>query len=89
MDLWKGIAWSERMRIAWLLFWRVCLIYFGIGLVVGFVGGLLRVPQPIYCGLSAILGMTIAWPVVVSQMLRKKFNGFGIAIIRDRASSAT
>jgi xanthosine utilization system XapX-like protein len=88
MNPWEGVSWSEGMRIGWLLLWRGFLISFGIGFVVGFVGGLLRAPRPIYFGLALVLGAIITWPIIVSQMLRKKFHGFTITIVRGRTPSA-
>ena len=85
MSMWEGVSWSEGVRVGWMLSWRGFLISAGIGFVIGFFGGLFGIPKAVYISLSAIVGPLIAWPVTVSQMLRKKFSGFHIAIVRDAA----
>ena len=89
MDPWKGITWYEGIRIGWLLVWRGLLIGFLIGFVIGFLGGIFRIPQGIYFAASMVVGAAIVWPMVISTMLREKFRGFHIAIVRESDSSIT
>ena len=82
-DLSKGITWSEGMRVGWLLFWRGLLLSFVCGFVVGFFGGLTGVPQYAYIVAAGLISPLLVWPVVVSQMLSKRFRGFSLQIVRD------
>lgn len=87
MNWWKGIAWSEGMRIGWFIFWRGLAMSFVVGFVIGFFGGLFSLPQYFYLGFAAVFAPIVVWPTVVSQLLRKKFRGFHLAIIRDSSAN--
>lgn len=88
MDLWKGISWYEGISIGWFLLWRGFLLSFLLGFVIGFIGGFLGVPRYIYIGGSPLATFVLVWPVVLSQLFRKRFRGFRVAIVRDSSEPA-
>ena len=97
MDLWKGISWYEGIRVGWLLLWRGFLVYMAVSFLlvifVVLIGKLFRIPPPFPSGVGLILGplvlligWSIGWPILISQMLRKKFKGFHLAMVRESGS---
>jgi hypothetical protein len=83
MDLWKGLSWFEGISIGWFLLWRNLLAGFLVGFVVGFIGGFVGIPRYIYIGASAVASFLLVWPIVLSQLLRKRFKGFRLEIVRE------
>ena len=92
MDLWKGISWNEAVRIWWLLVWRSSLLGFLTGGILGFVLGLLNglfslgLPQWSYGVSGFIASLLFVPPFVISQMLRKRFRGFHLLIVREQSA---
>ncbi len=80
-------GWEQVLRIGWLLVWRglvgIVVISFVLGLVINLVLGL---------GFGMVLGqtanlltgvaVTLIWsPLVLRMALRKKYQGFRIALV--------
>ena len=96
MQLWKGLTWREAMRISWLILWRACATTFLLSTAIGGVMGLFS-PELTPASLaewSARIESAVALicypaivfiivPAVVSQLLRKRFKGFRLTIVRD------
>ena len=94
LALWKDITWSEGFRVGWLLTWRAFVYGFVVGAVIGFVVGFVGAiiganPQSIFSlsfALPIFVSPFVVWPVIVSQMLRKRFKGFRLRIEREERS---
>ena len=90
LALWKGVIWSEAMRIAWLLTWRSFVIFTPLSIVFGVV--LAKITEAVGMTLAARIffiylvalsySMCLAWPILLSQLVRKQFKGFRIQIVR-------
>jgi len=82
------VTWVRALTIWWSLIWRGLLLGFlagfVVGFIVGFVGALLGANPSALQALFPLVGVVSGVPVgiwVVRQVLRKKFNGFRIALI--------
>jgi xanthosine utilization system XapX-like protein len=77
------------LKVWWSFIWRAVLLAIAAGFAVGVVFGalslMLRVDPQALNGVSGLLGLGIGAVVsieVMYRILRKKFNGFEIALIR-------
>jgi hypothetical protein len=77
------------VKVWWAFIWRAFLMVMAAGFVVGLVFGLLGsavgLSQETMGGISSFLGLVIGVGVsieVMYRILRKKFKGFEIAVIR-------
>ena len=84
MQLWKGLTWSEAVRISWLLTWRGLVIGFFAGFFIGAVVGLFTKNLLMPALLTFPFSVLIVGPAVTAQALRKNFKGFRLAIVRER-----
>ncbi|MBS8275715.1 hypothetical protein DYI21_19150 [Thalassospira tepidiphila] len=82
------------VRIWWLLTWRTyagaiigsALLAFVISIIIGFVGSAMGKPDidvGYITGLAGFLWSFFWYFVVIKMMLRKRFNGFRLAIVAD------
>jgi len=80
-------GWNEVIRITWFLIWRAVLGGFVMGFVLGLIvnlaagyafGILMRSEVNLAVGLVVAL---LWWPVVVRMALKKRFQGFRLALI--------
>jgi hypothetical protein len=72
-------TYRERLKIGWILFWRLFAGNFAIVRLLGMFG----VPNP-WRELSG-LTLSIAWiaPLAVETLFSAKFHGFHISFVRD------
>jgi len=84
-------GWNEILRITWLMIWRAVLGGFALGFVLGLIVnlaaaygfGAMMGPQ-----VNLAIGLAVAliwWPQVVRMMLKKRFQGFRVALIATDA----
>lgn len=81
----------ESLKVGWLLTWRLSLIAMGLGVAFGFLlgvaGALLGLTRGAVTAVAVggTLPLTIfaGYPVVVRMMLRKRFDGFRVRLVRD------
>ena len=80
-------GWNEILRITWFLIWRAVLGGFVMGFVLGLIvnlsagfafGVMMRSEVNLAIGLVVAL---LWWPMVVRMALKKRFQGFRIALI--------
>ena len=95
MRLWRGITWFEAIRIAWLLAWRGFVISIPLVFIVLFAWVLIAAfivpfspPKWFWEVLiPSILFWTIVNPMILSQLLRKRFQGFRLEIVRTEGGA--
>lgn len=80
---------GDRLRVGWFLIWRGLIIGGGIGFVFGFVvgfvlgiAGLMGWIMPLSLIGGAVLGVFYSTPLIVRMMLKKRFSGFRVQIVR-------
>ena len=84
-------GWNEIIRITWLLIWRAVLGGFGTGFVLGLIVNLIAgyaFGVMMSSGVNLAIGLVVAliwWPIVVRMALRKRFQGFRLALIATDA----
>lgn len=80
-------GWNEVVRITWFLIWRAVLGGFVMGFVLGLIvnltagyafGMMMRSEVNLAIGLVVAL---LWWPMVVRMALKKRFQGFRLALI--------
>ena len=85
------LTYSERLRVVWFLMWRGTLIDFliggAIGFVIGFVMGVAgrfeQIPPLAFFG-GFTGAIFIGGPLLVSMLLKKRFDGFTVRIVRPK-----
>ncbi len=82
-DLWENVSWYEGLRIAWLMSWRGVLLGFLMGFIIGSVGKIIGISTGVATLLSMIATVFLGWPIVISQLVNKQFQGFNLRVIRD------
>ena len=87
----RGPTYVESLKVGWLLTWRLSLVALALGVAFGFLLGLAGA----LLGFSRELSTTLAvagtlpltvfagYPLVVRMMLRKRFAGFRLSLVRD------
>ncbi|HEY4275714.1 MAG TPA: hypothetical protein VGM68_09535 [Rhizomicrobium sp.] len=82
-------SWNEVLRVAWLLFWRGLVGGIAIGFVLGLAINLalaygfhVMLSSNVNAAMGAIV-MLIWWPIVVRMALKKRYQGFRLALIRE------
>jgi len=85
------VKWNHALRIYWAWLWRSLLfsILFGgiFGFGLGFIASMLNLIniQPLFTLFGVIVGIVVSiW--MLRNILRKKFKGFHIALIRDSSN---
>jgi hypothetical protein len=92
----SDLTYGERLSIAWLLLWRGSVISAGIGLATGWLvgfsglgGGTAIAQWSLVSILAAVLlGLCLIMPWLVRTMLRKRFRGFALVVLRQPRSSS-
>ena len=86
------MTYGESLRAAWLLLWRGLMLAFltGVvgGLVIGIPAGLLGASQIATLAVSYCVGLTLGifliYPWIIRMMMRKRFKGFRLEIVRSQ-----
>ena len=68
--------------MSWLLVWRSLLLSCVSVFLLAFISRLLGVPPWVSMLLAAIIAIAIINPIVISKLLRKRFKGFKLEIVR-------
>ncbi len=87
----RSPSYVESLKVGWLLTWRLSLVAAALGVAFGFglglAGALLGLPRSVVTAVAVggTLPLTVfaGYPVVVRMMLRKKFAGFRLLLVRD------
>ena len=87
-----GLSLQGSIAPAWLLFWRagsispipLLVAAFAVGFVIGpFHLG----PSSVFASV-ALYSLLVAYPIVISKMLRKRYQGFHLEVSRDQPQIA-
>ena len=87
----QHLSYKERLTVAWLLLWRGLLISVALGFIFGFIVGivlpLLGFPHQLAQSVAGIggglIGLFYVYPLAVGMMMRKRFKGFGLQVVRE------
>jgi hypothetical protein len=84
-------GWNETVRITWLLLWRAVAGGFVMSFLLGLVvnsAGLFALGHILDTQANLAFGVLVAliwWPLVVRMALKKRFQGFRLALIATEA----
>jgi hypothetical protein len=84
-------GWNEIVRITWLLLWRAAAGGFVMSFLLGLIvnsAALFTVGAILGTGTNLAIGILVAllwWPQVVRMALKKRFQGFRLALIATDA----
>lgn len=92
----RGIAselkYGERLSVAWLFIWRGSIIAAAIGFVTGFLA---RTASSGGAGVVAlsflpavVVGLFVVAPWLAGAVLKKRFRGFSLVVLREQQDSA-
>ncbi len=92
----RPVGYVESLKVGWLLTWRLSLVAAALGVAFGFglglAGALLGLPRSVVTAVAVggTLPLTVfaGYPVVVRMMLRKKFAGVRLRLVRDGEEAA-
>ena len=75
----------ESIRILWFMLWRSLLMSGLFGGIIGLFKWLFAPDLPLLFEIASlyIVFPLIIFPIILSLMIRKKFKGFRIVVIRD------
>ena len=89
------VTWGRALKVWWTFMWKgmafALLASIGVGLVFGFIGAILGLPQGAVMLFNALVGLLVGCFVgvwVIKGILYKRYSDFSVVLIANNDSAA-